>query len=565
MLDDFVLTAVVEEGLLEPEQVERARRLASDQHAPVTDVIVSEGMVSERDLSILRAATCECCYVDLSDFDVDVRNATLLPRSLSSRHQVFPLFVLDGCATVGMADPLDLEAVDQVRSVLKTDVEPVLCEPGALTALIDRAYSLTGGEAESGQSAAGETLSLTTGNEPIVAAVNQILNQAIEENASDIHIGPDERELHLRFRIDGTLQRRHGPTLASHPAIVQRLKVMAHLDLTQTRRPQDGKFRIAHHGQSIDIRLSIIPTVHGENVVMRLLTGAASLAGFEDLGFPEPIGRAFEQVIAQPNGMVLVTGPTGSGKTTTLYTALNRLNTVDRNIITIEDPVEIRLPLVRQVQVNAEIGMTFAGALRSILRQDPDVILVGEIRDDETARIAVQSALTGHLVLSTLHTNDAPGAIARLRDFRCPAFAINSSLLCVIAQRLVKRVCQECARPYEPEVEILAQFGLDPGHDRFVKGGGCPTCMSSGYHGRIGVFEMVRLTRPIRELIERGASIALIREAAGDDGAQAMWHDGLEKARLGVTTLDEVLRVAAIRLDEMPGADEPNEALRFSA
>lgn len=421
--DDFIIAALQEYGLLTRDALDRALHHAAERRIPPCDAIVSLGLLPPRDLALVRAAISECPFVDLARFEIDIRNSARLPRSVAERCQAFPLFDLGHIVTVGMADPLDLKAVDQLRALLKADVEPVLCEPAALRSLIGRAYSLaTGAEsaADASHHAPGE---LTTGEEPAVAAVNHILAQAIDEGASDVHISPDERELQLRLRIDGILQPRQGPGLSAHGGLVQRLKVMANLDLTQTRRPQDGKFRFIHAGRTADVRLSIIPTVCGENVVLRILGSAASLRGFAELGMGPDLCDRLSRLIRTPNGMILVTGPTGSGKTTTLYTALSQLNTPERNILTIEDPVEIRLPHVRQVQVNAEIGLTFAGALRSILRQAPDVVLVGEIRDEETARIAVQAALTGHLVLTTLHTNDAAGAL----DEPLPAASLRAS------------------------------------------------------------------------------------------------------------------------------------------
>jgi type II secretory ATPase GspE/PulE/Tfp pilus assembly ATPase PilB-like protein len=320
---------------------------------------------------------------------------------------------------------------------------------------------------------------------------------------------------------------------------------MAGLDLTQTRRPQDGKFRFRHEGRSVDIRLSVIPTVAGENVVMRLLSGATSIRSFEDLGFSGELIEQFRRTVDHPHGMILVTGPTGSGKTTTLYTALAALNTPERNIITIEDPVEIRLPLIRQVQVNSAIGLTFATALRSVLRQDPDVVLVGEIRDDETARIAVQAALTGHLVLATLHTNDACGAVARLHDLGAPSFAINASVLCALAQRLVRRVCPDCASPDSPEPSLLRRFGVRLEDGQFQVGAGCGRCANLGVRGRLVVAEMLQMTGAIKDAIERDEPAARLRRIALQEGMRPMWLDGLDKARRGVTTLAEVGRVVA--------------------
>ncbi|MFN0011177.1 MAG: GspE/PulE family protein [Phycisphaerales bacterium] len=549
--DEFVVAALVEEGLLGKPAAEEIARFAAEQNVRISKALVQRGLVTSRDLALVRATICECAFVDLDQFQIDVRNAALLPRGSAETMEAFPLFLTGDVATVGMVNPMDLRSVDQLRTLLKVEIDPVLCEAESLTRLIDRAYTMTGQFGASGAAASTATASAATeaeaamGREPIVAAVNQILGSAVEKGASDVHINPDETALHIRFRIDGLLQGQQGPALAAHPGLVQRLKVMANLDLTQTRRPQDGKFRFVHRGRYVDLRLSIIPTVCGENVVMRLLTGSGHIKGFPELGMQPGEATAFEQLLDHPHGMVLVTGPTGSGKTTTLYTALKRLNTPERNIITIEDPVEVRMPMIRQVPVNAEIGMSFAGALRSVLRQDPDVVFVGEIRDEETARIAVQAALTGHLVLSSLHTNDAPGSIPRLRDLGCPGFAINAALLGVVAQRLVRRVCADCAKPFEPEAATLAQFGPEGVGAKFVQGTGCSRCMSTGYKGRVGIYELLKMTPAMHAAVNANAPVDVLRAAAVRAGVRLMWRDGLEKAKVGLTTPSEVLRVAA--------------------
>jgi type IV pilus assembly protein PilB len=554
--DDFVLAALIEEGIASKEAIEQARKHAAQSDRSPSEALADLKIVDARTIALVRAQVAEYPFVDPAQFDVNFANTKLLPRATAESLHAFPLFVVGDIATVGMANPLDLKAVDILRSLLKVDVEPVLVEAGALLNLIERAYALTAGPrqdapAQRAAQAAAAALSsdeaLTTGKEPVVAAVNQIVAQGIDLGASDIHIGPDERDLHLRYRVDGSLQVFKGPAIDMHSGLVQRLKVMADLDLTQTRRPQDGKFRFVHNGRSVDIRLSLIPTVSGENVVMRLLASAAGIRGFAELGFPPEHTAFFEDIIESPYGMILVTGPTGSGKTTTLYTALKRLNTPDRNIMTIEDPVEIRMPLMRQVQVNTEIGMTFAGALRSILRQDPDVVFVGEVRDEETARISVQAALTGHLVLSSLHTNDAAGAIPRLRDLGVPPFAVNAALLCILAQRLVKRICPDCAQPHTPDKILLEKFNLRPEDGHFVRGAGCARCANQGTRGRVGIYEVLRLTTNVRRLVEKIAPAVEIRRAAIEDGMKEMWHDGLHKSRLGLTTLEEIGRVVAVQ------------------
>ena len=560
--DDFVISWLLEQQLITSADVSGAQKSTLETRAGLIDTLVSQNVVSARTVAIARASICEMPYVDLSHYQIDLNNALRLPRSTAESLCAIPLFVIDSVATIGMADPMDLRAVDQLRALLKLEVEPTLCEPAHLRALIDQAYAMTGSAGDELGSGAPAAISLTTGKEPVVAAVNQIITQAIERGASDVHIGPDEARLHLRYRVDGRLQVAQGPSLTLHAGIVQRLKVMANLDLTQTRRPQDGKFRFtgstASGPRQVDIRLSLIPTVCGENVVMRLLSSASSIKTFSELGMAPAMIEAMNELLKSPNGMVLVTGPTGSGKTTTLYGALAELNSPERNVVTIEDPVEIRMPMIRQVQTNAEIGLTFAGALRSILRQDPDVVLVGEIRDEETARIAMQAALTGHLVLSSLHTNDAPGAIPRLLDFNCPAFAISGSLLGVIAQRLARRLCPDCTKPSEPAQVLSKRFGLGPS-DRFFSGFGCARCSGSGYRGRIGLYELLLVNSSVQEALDGGDPVR-IRRSALESGMKPMWMDGLDKARMGVTSLDEVARMAAVASVDMVAIEPARKA-----
>ncbi len=557
--EDFTVGLLLEDGAVTQADVARARQRLTEgtdggpRLAGISDALIAVGAVSERVVSLARASVSESPWVDLDHYEIDFRNTALLPRSLADACVAFPLFRAGSCVTVAMGDPLDLRAVDRVRAAIRGEIETVLADPAALVSLIDRAYSMTSASGQRESAPKEQTPAAPerkTGEEPIVAAVNQIIAQGIEEGASDIHIGPDEHDLYLRYRIDGTLHARQGPGRSSHGGLVQRIKVMANMDLTQSRRPQDGKFRFTHGARVVDIRVSLIPTVWGENAVMRLLAGNAALGGFESLGFNPEMTAEWERLVAQPYGIILVTGPTGSGKTTTLYTALKKINSPDTNVMTIEDPVEIRLPMVRHLQVNAEIGLTFASALRAILRQDPDVILVGEIRDEETARIATQAALTGHLVLSTLHTNDAPGAVARLREFGCPAFAVNSALLAVAAQRLVRRVCADCAAPCQPDAALIRRFGggLDSG-GQFRRGRGCPRCGNSGTRGRIGVYEMLRMDAIMQEAVDRGVSGSALRRVALDAGMVPMWRHGFELAQTGMVALEDIARIAAGTID----------------
>lgn len=545
MLDttEFVIQALIEDGKLSESGAADLRVYAAEHEVTLEEAVIRLKKVSTRELAVAKAIICEYPFVDLSLVDADIRNSRRLPKAMAERLIAFPIYTLGEIATVAMEDPLDLQAMDLLHQTLRRQIDPVVCDSELLRNLIVRAYTLDSGSIDDGVQSEDEAPTIS--DEPVVAAVNQILFSAAELGASDIHINPDEKLLHLRFRVDGVLQPQQGPSIAMHEGLVQRLKVMAQLDVTQTRRPQDGKFRFRFKGGNIDVRLSIIPTIHGENAVMRLLRQAAAIGSIEQLGMPADIARDFAEIIHKPHGMILVTGPTGSGKTTTLYTALHQINKPDRNIMTVEDPVEIRLPMVRQIQVNQAIGLNFSSALRSILRQDPDVLLIGEIRDEETAKIAAQAALTGHLVFSTLHTNDAVGSIARLREFGVPAFAINNALLCVIAQRLVRKVCDSCRVSDEPEPLTLRGLGIDPGSRGFVRGSGCPACMNSGYKGRMGVYEMLRATPQIRDLIDQSAPISEIEALARREGTRPMLDDGINKAMLGMTTVSELNKLHA--------------------
>ena len=564
MLDtsEFIIKALIEFGSIDEAAANRLREYADEHELGFDEAVIRSNIVASREVAVVKAMICEYPFTELKKYDIDIRLSRCLPKSMSERLRAFPLFIFGDIATVAMEDPLDLQAIDELRQTLKKQIDPVVCDAQQLRMLITRAYTLDTGATEADQDT--EDLEIENRNEPVVAAVNQILFNAAEASASDIHINPEDKALMLRYRVDGVLQTQRGPDISMHEGLIQRLKVMAHLDVTQSRRPQDGKFRFKHNGIPIDVRLSIIPTIHGENAVLRLLSSASQIGQIKDLGMPLDVSDAFAQMISKPHGIVLVTGPTGSGKTTTLYTALNEINAPERNIMTIEDPVEIRLPLIRQVQVNSEIGMTFASALRSILRQDPDVILLGEIRDSETAKIAVQSALTGHLVFSTLHTNDAIGAIPRLREFGVPPFAINNALLGVMAQRLVRRVCTDCLIDDAPDESELLELGLDPeAGEKFVKGKGCPKCMSLGYKGRLGVYELLCATTSVRNLIDQGANASEIYEVARTEGMRLMLEDGIEKAKLGLTSIEEVRKLHAT-IDIKLRNDESN-AYRLSA
>jgi type II secretory ATPase GspE/PulE/Tfp pilus assembly ATPase PilB-like protein len=382
------------------------------------------------------------------------------------------------------------------------------------------------------------------GEAPVVRFVNTITEQALADRASDIHIEPDEDRFRIRVRIDGLMRSAGEFPLRLHVAVASRIKILAGMDISDRRRPQDGGFDIRRNGRSIDVRVSTFPTVHGENTVMRLLDKSLGSLRLSELGLTPDMAAALERVIRQPHGIVLVTGPTGSGKSTTLYSALTMLNSDERNIITLEDPVEYRLPLVRQCQVNPKAGITFASGLRSILRQDPDIIMVGEIRDAETAEIAFQAALTGHLVLSTLHTNDAAGALTRMLDMNVEPFLISSSVIAVLAQRLVRRICERCSARAETESAVLTRLGL-PAGSVFTRGTGCPACAGRGYRGRMGIYELLTVTPEVRRMVMERRSSEEVKGQAVKEGMLTLRQDGLTKVHAGTTTPEEVLRVTA--------------------
>jgi len=376
---------------------------------------------------------------------------------------------------------------------------------------------------------------------PIIRLLNALLQQAVKERASDIHVEPYEKEIEVRMRVDGVLRAVLKPPRIIQDALISRIKIMAHLDIAEKRLPQDGRIRLLVGGRDIDIRVSIVPTAHGERAVLRLLDRMQGVLGLWEVGLEERQQKEFDRLLLRPNGIVLVTGPTGSGKTTTLYAALNRIHSVEKNIITVEDPVEYQLQGIGQIHVNSKVGLTFASGLRSILRQDPDVIMVGEIRDRETAEIAIQASLTGHLVLSTLHTNDAPSALTRLVDMGVEPFLAASSLSAVLAQRLVRVICPKCKESYSPDETEASYFQKPPGE--LYKGSGCDYCNDTGYHGRLAIFELLNVNDSIRHLISERADASRIRTAAMEGGMRSLRQDGMDKALTGQTTVEEVLRV----------------------
>jgi type IV pilus assembly protein PilB len=493
-------------------------------------------------------------FVDLTEYPIEATAAALLPDTLARRYRALPIGERDGSLLVAMSDPANVYALDDIRTVTGRDVVPMVATAADVENAIQK-FSQMGDQVEA---LASEAASQIEGEEatdvesavedaPIVKLVNAVMTQAVTDRASDVHIEPMERDVRIRFRVDGVLHEvMHSPKNIQN-GLISRLKVMADLNIAEKRVPQDGRVSIRVGSKALDLRLATLPTVYGEKVVIRILDKSQALLQLSDLGFQEESFKKYEVSFRKPYGAILVTGPTGSGKSTTLYATLNIVNDADRNIITVEDPVEYRLAGVNQIQVNPKAGLTFASALRSILRADPDIILIGEIRDRETAMIAIESALTGHLVLSTLHTNDAPSAITRLTEMEVETFLVASAVDCVVAQRLARRLCEKCREAFEPEAQELVEAGYPewrvPEIRELFHATGCGFCSNTGYRGRLGLYEVMPMSEEIERLTVERASSDEIRRVAIEQGMLTLRDDGLEKAANGQTSIEEIARV----------------------
>ena len=547
---------LVADGNLTEQQLESIQAAAKRQGTPLERALISSGLVLDEVVAAHQALDQGVPFVDPRAYDICFENSALIPEELARKHLLFPLFSLGDVITLGMANPSNLAVIDQIRLRTSRQVEVALCPASSMEALIDRAYrspeELLEPTDSGFDSAVPESDRSSRNSSKNARLVHSILEEAVRNGASDIHIEPDRDRLRVRIRVDGLLHETTTLPLSQHAPMVSRIKVLAQLDIAETRRPQDGHYSSQVSQGEVDVRVSTIPTVHGENVVLRILLSSGQTIGLGELGMPKVALEQMRLFLDQPNGMILVTGPTGSGKTTTLYAALARLNSIERNLVTVEDPVEKRLPLIRQTEVNPKAGVTFSSGLRSILRQDPDVIMIGEIRDQETADIAIQSALTGHLVLSTLHTNSAAGAIVRLNEMGIAPFLITSSLRGVISQRLVRRVCASCKKQVTPDVGMLIGLGLDPAEKiTFWKGEGCTQCLKTGYRGRVGIYELLQITSGLRKTLLSGASRGAIEDEAQQALACSLHEGGLDKVREGLTTLEEVARIVGL---QHPGA-----------
>ncbi len=565
---------LIENGLITERQLSRAQDQAAKTGDPVTKILVGMGFVTDKDVTEMMGLQLNVDFVDLDNMELNPDIVKTIPDNLAKRYNVIAVDLVDNRIRLAMADPADILAIDDIRLVTGYDIEPVIATESSLKKVIGTQFGSTDlaevedtvkdisaadfGDMEVDDNAEEEVsldeLTKLVDEAPIVRVVNLIISQAINDKSSDIHIEPDAKSVRVRYRVDGVLHEVMQPPKHIQAPMVSRIKIMSSLDIAERRIPQDGKIHLKHDGREYDLRVSTLPCVHGEKVVMRILDRGSVMIGLGKLGFYPEIQAQLENMVDKPYGMVLVTGPTGSGKSTTLYSVLNRLNTVGVNIMTVEDPVEYQIAGINQVQQNNKAGLTFASALRSFLRQDPDIIMVGEIRDGETATIAVESALTGHLVLSTLHTNDSSGAVTRLIEMGIEPFLCSSSLICVLAQRLARTICPNCKEAYVPPMESIRKFGLAAYTDSeitFYKGRGCDTCKMSGYKGRTGIHELLVMSDRIRSLILQRCSTAEIRQCAIEEGMKTMPDDGLRKVLDGITTIEECLRVVFIEGQEI--------------
>jgi type IV pilus assembly protein PilB len=546
---------LIELGYITAEQLETALEEHRKTPKSLGRVLIDLGMIKESDLVRALAEQVGLEFVDLGDFQVDPMVTALLPEALARRYRALPIGERDGRLLVAMSDPANVYALDDIRTITGRDVLPVVSTANDVEAAIQKYSGMDSGveamasivDAANDEDEESD-LDVAVEDAPIVKLVNAIMTQAVADRASDVHIEPREHDFRIRFRVDGVLMEPMPPAPKNiQNGLISRLKVMGDLNIAEKRIPQDGRISMKVGGRKIDLRVATLPTVYGEKVVLRILDTSNALLRLEDLGFLEDAYKRYSASFNKPYGAILVTGPTGSGKSTTMYGTLNILNQIDKNIITVEDPVEYRLAGVNQMQVNVKAGLTFAAALRSILRADPDIVLIGEIRDKETATIAIEAALTGHLVLSSLHTNDAASAISRLVEMEVETFLVASAIDAVVGQRLARKLCDRCKTTYRPDENELYAAGfpdwLWPEIQELCKPAGCPACANTGFRGRIGLYEVMPMTEEIERLTVERASADAIKAVAVQQGMMTLRDDGLEKCRMGLTSLEEVARV----------------------
>ncbi|MBU0574533.1 MAG: GspE/PulE family protein [Candidatus Margulisbacteria bacterium] len=542
---------LVSSSLLTNDQIKALTAEIKKTGKSIIELIYEKKLLDENTLLSFLEEKLNIPRVDLGRYLIDQKTLEIIPAGTVKKYKVIPLFLVEKTLSVAASDPFNIKAIDEIRAKSGYDVEMMAAAPSEIDQAIAQYFGVSGTINEALENvAAPEQVVVSEGDDaaPVAKLVNALLVQAIQERASDIHIEAEEKEVRVRDRIDGVMQEVQSFPHHLHAPIISRIKIMSKMDISETRIPQDGRFSFKFEDREIDIRVSSYPSVLGEAIVLRLLDKQNMIFDLEELGFSKDIKKKFEDVIQRPYGIILVTGPTGSGKTTTLYATLNKKKSPEVNIITIEDPVEYELPGIRQSQVNTKAGLLFSNALRSILRQDPDVILVGEIRDLETASVSIEAALTGHLVFSTLHTNDAPGALTRLEDMGVETFLISSATAAVIAQRLVRKLCPNCKVEVPLQKEYLDAFEIFRKKDvkKIFHGKGCKSCRNTGYKGRTGIFELLDITDEIRDMIVNKATASQIKKAAIEKGMHTLRDDGLLKVIEGITTIEEVLRVTAL-------------------
>ena len=549
--------SLVEEGVLTADQLKKAQAEEKQSGIRLRKALVKLGFVAEDDLVAFLSTKLAIPHMELGSTLIDNALIDLVPEDLARKHELIPVLKIGNRLTCAMVDPWNVFALDELRLKTGLIVEPAVASETEVRKALDQYYGAKGSMEDILKSIDAQKLEEPKGKEVdlkelqdkvkepvVIKLVNLIILKAIREGASDIHIEPEDETLKLRFRVDGVLHEEPPPPKYLQSFLISSVKILANLDIAERRIPQDGRFSLKIENRQIDIRVSSVPTIYGENVVLRLLDATNAILKLTSLGFSKDTLDRYEKLLSRPHGILLVTGPTGSGKTTTLYASLDQINSIERNIITVEDPVEYRLAGIRQIQVNTKVNLTFANGLRSILRQDPDIIMVGEIRDYETAEISTHAALTGHLVFSTLHTNDAAGAMARLIDLGVEPFLVSSSLSGVLAQRLVRKICADCRGDYVPSKETLKDLGIESleAGAKFFKGKGCVHCLKTGYKGRIAIFELLVPDEKMRNLIVAKASSEDLRKYAHSAGMKSLKEDGIRKVFEGITTVEEILR-----------------------
>lgn len=556
--DEYVMEVLKEEGLVTLEQIEEAQR-AMPLHTSAVDALIAFKTLSFEDVLSVLSSRFGMEMISLVNLHIPPEAIAAVPVDVARKYKIMPVSKHDNVLTVAIGDPLEVDTLDSLRYLLKCEIEGVVAPPTEIGVALDRYYAteasvetmidqLTEGTVAmvaSGRADMREESDVSESDVPIIKLVSLIIYEAHRNRASDIHLEPLEKRFRVRYRIDGVMQEVDSPPKRLQAAIISRVKIMANMKISEKRVPQDGRIQVNVKGRELDLRVSTVPTGHGESVVMRILDKQNLALGLPKLGFLADDQELFTRLIGLPDGIVLVTGPTGSGKTTTLYACLNFVNRPDRKIITVEDPVEYQMSGINQVQVREDIGLTFAGALRSILRQAPNIVMIGEIRDGETARIATEASLTGHLVFSTLHTNDATSAIARLQDIGVKPFLVASSIRAVLAQRLIRNVCEHCREEHKPtvtELKLLGAAAEQFAGIQLYRGRGCNKCSLTGYTGRAGIFEIFVINDEIQRMIFEKISAVEIRQRARELGMRTLREDGLRKVVMGITTLDEVLR-----------------------